>query len=209
MKIVLIEDSTVLRENIKDILIFYNFNVLDFETAYQVIDRIVEYEPDLILCDVKLPDMDGFQFLESVRQTNELCATPFIFISAKSERMDIRKGMDLGADDYITKPFTHSELISAINSRLARAKVKNESINESINEDDILKLKILTKTELRVIKLIANNLTSKEIAEQLFISKKTADNHRTNISKKLNLRGKLSLLKFSLNNIDTITNLIN
>lgn len=208
MKIVLIEDTAVLRENIKDILIFYNFDVLDFETAYNAIDRIIEYRPDLILCDVKLPDMDGFQFLEIVRQSNELCSTPFILISAKSERMDIRQGMDLGADDYITKPFTHSELISSINSRLARAKAKNESINESNNEDDILKLKILTKSELKILKLIANNKTSKEIAEQLFISKKTADNHRTNISRKLNLKGKLSLLKYSLNNLSIITKLI-
>lgn len=205
MKIVLIEDTNSLRENIKEILILYNFEVLDFDSAFNNLNKIIEFKPDLILCDIKLPNLDGFQFLKEVRNNEAIHNIPFIIITAKSERIDMRKGMELGADDYITKPFTHTELINSINSRLDRfntdINVDNNSIKNFFDS--------LSKTELRILKLIAANESSQSIAEKLFISKKTVDNHRYSISKKLNLKGKLSLLKFALTNLKTINKLIN
>lgn len=205
MKIVLIEDTNSLRENIKEILILYNFEVLDFDSAFNNLNKIIEFKPDLILCDIKLPNLDGFQFLKEVRNNEAIHNIPFIIITAKSERIDMRKGMELGADDYITKPFTHTELINSINSRLDRfntdINVDNNSIKNFFDS--------LSKTELRILKLIAANESSQSIAEKLFISKKTVDNHRYSISKKLNLKGKLSLLKFALTNLKKINKLIN
>lgn len=205
MKIVLIEDTNSLRENIKEILILYNYEVLDFDSAFNNLNKIIEFKPDLILCDIKLPNLDGFQFLKEVRNNEAIHNIPFIIITAKSERIDMRKGMELGADDYITKPFTHTELINSINTRLDRFNTDINIDNNSIKNF----FDSLSKTELRILKLIAANESSQSIAEKLFISKKTVDNHRYSISKKLNLKGKLSLLKFALTNLKTINKLIN
>jgi DNA-binding NarL/FixJ family response regulator len=132
-----------------------------------------------------------------VRKNDELKKAVFIFITAKSDSVQIREGMNLGADDYLTKPFSFDDLMAAIKTRVDRHSVLNNTENNQILGE---KLKNLTRKEREIIKLIGRSYSSVEISKELFISKKTVDNHRNNIIKKLNFRGKLSLVKFALGN---------
>ena len=119
-KVLLIEDDTVLRENIAELLELSDFEVLTAPNGKLGLKSININIPDIIICDIMMPELDGYEVLNEVTKNNKTKHIPFIFLSAKTEHQDVRKGMNLGADDYITKPFTEDELVSAIKSRLAK-----------------------------------------------------------------------------------------
>lgn len=130
-KILLIEDDTILRENTAELLELSNYDVVTAPNGKVGLETAQKTLPDIIVCDVMMPELDGYGVLEGLSKQESTKYIPFIFLSAKTERKDVRKGMDLGADDYITKPFEEDELISAIESRLAKA-----SILKDIREQD-------------------------------------------------------------------------
>jgi len=121
-KIVLIEDNTEMRENIKEILELADYSVYSAENGKKGVELIKKEIPDLILCDIMMPELDGYGVLYLVSKNINTASIPFIFLTAKSERDDFRKGMNLGADDYITKPFDDTELLDSIEKRLTRIK---------------------------------------------------------------------------------------
>ena len=121
-KILLIEDNEALRENTAEILSLANFEVVTAENGKIGIEMARLHQPNLIVCDIMMPVLDGFGVFQILHKTPALQHIPFIFLSAKSERGDLRKGMEMGADDYITKPFTDAELINAIHTRLEKVK---------------------------------------------------------------------------------------
>ena len=132
-KILLIEDDAIVRENTAEILKLANYNVLVSDNGKDGILKAKSYQPDLIICDILMPELDGYGVLQIMMRTKELQKTPFIFMSAKTNHSDVRKGMDLGASDYITKPFEESELLSAIECRLKRNDVfKKKSSKENV-----------------------------------------------------------------------------
>lgn len=118
--ILIIEDDLVLRENTKELLELSNFRIICAGDGKDGIDKALKYHPDLILCDISMPVIDGYGVLEFLSSNPGTKNIPFLFISAKSDLSEIRKGMNLGADDYITKPFNEHELINAINKRLSK-----------------------------------------------------------------------------------------
>ncbi|HTA83230.1 MAG TPA: response regulator [Bacteroidia bacterium] len=120
-KILLIEDNTEMRENTSEILNFANHVVVTAENGRVGVEKAKRENPDLIICDVMMPDMDGYEVLEVLSKNPETAGVPFIFLTAKADKSDVRKGMNLGADDYLTKPFDEKELISAIEIRLKRS----------------------------------------------------------------------------------------
>ena len=119
-KILVIEDETDVREIILDILETEEFDAIGAEDGRQGVALAKEHIPDLIICDIMMPELDGYGVLTQLSQDPVTASIPFIFLTAKADKADVRQGMTLGADDYITKPFTHSELIGAIASRLER-----------------------------------------------------------------------------------------
>lgn len=119
-KILVIEDEDFVRENIVELLDVEGFEVISAENGREGVDLAKAMAPDLILCDVMMPGVDGYGVLTALRQESVTAAVPFIFLTAKAAKGDFRQGMELGADDYITKPFTRAELLSAINSRLKK-----------------------------------------------------------------------------------------
>ncbi|MGI9545715.1 MAG: response regulator [Flavobacteriaceae bacterium] len=125
-KVLLIEDDTVLRENTAELLELAGYEVVTASNGRNGIQAAKQYRPDVIVCDIMMPQMDGYQVLETLSEDRDSHGVPFIFLSAKTERKDVRKGMELGADDYITKPFEEAELIGAIESRLARKLILSE-----------------------------------------------------------------------------------
>ena len=125
-KVLLIEDDAVLRDNTAELLELCNYEVITASNGKIGIDKVNQYLPDIIICDIMMPELDGYGVLEALSKKEVTKFIPFIFLSAKTERQDVRKGMNLGADDYITKPFTEDELISAIESRLAKVAIIND-----------------------------------------------------------------------------------
>ncbi len=121
-KILLIEDNEALRENTAEILSLASFQVSTAENGKIGIEMALNNPPDLIVCDIMMPVLDGYGVYQIISKNVALQHIPFIFLSAKSERADLRKGMEMGADDYITKPFTDAELINAIKTRLEKQK---------------------------------------------------------------------------------------
>ena len=121
-KILLIEDNEALRENTAEILSLAQFEVITAENGKIGIEQARIHQPDLIICDIMMPVLDGYGVFQIISKEPELQQIPFVFLSAKSERNDLRKGMEMGADDYITKPFTDAELINAIHTRLEKAR---------------------------------------------------------------------------------------
>ena len=120
-KILLVEDDTSLRENIAELLELSSFNVCSASNGKMAVEMAKKEHPDLVLCDIMMPEMDGYEVLEELSAHESTRYIPFIFVSAKTEKQDVRKGMNLGADDYLTKPFEEEELLSAIRCRLEKA----------------------------------------------------------------------------------------
>ena len=120
-RILVIEDNQEVRENLEEILELYGYDVVTAEDGKVGVDKAMEYDPDLILCDVMMPRLDGFGVLNILGRKSETASIPFIFLTAKAEKADFRRGMNLGADDYIAKPFYKDELLSVIETRLKKS----------------------------------------------------------------------------------------
>lgn len=120
-KILLVEDDTSLRENVEELLALSGFRVVAASNGKIAVELAQKELPDLVLCDIMMPEMDGYEVLQQLSSYERTKYIPFIFISAKTERHEVRKGMNLGADDYLTKPFEEEELLSAIHIRLDKA----------------------------------------------------------------------------------------
>jgi DNA-binding response OmpR family regulator len=143
-KVLIIEDDVALRENTAELLELSNYNVCTAPNGRVGIEKAHSEKPDIIVCDIMMPEVDGYGVLEALSLDSETNHIPFIFLSAKTEHKEVRKGMDMGADDYLTKPFEESELLSAIESRLAKAEVLEKIINDNTKnkvapDDDALR----------------------------------------------------------------------
>lgn len=137
-KILVIEDTLEVRENICEILELAGYKALDAPNGKRGVEIAVNSQPDLILCDVMMPELDGFGVLKILGKKAETNKIPFIFLTAKAEKSDFRKGMGLGADDYITKPFDDTELLEAIEMRLTKHAQFSTGISNT--EDGIKRL---------------------------------------------------------------------
>jgi len=122
-KVLLIEDNDNIRLNTAEILELSNYDVIMAENGVIGVAMAIEHKPDIILCDIMMPMLDGYGVLHAVQKHEAIKNTPFIFLTARTERSDIRKAMEMGADDYITKPFTGTELLNAVDSRLRKIEV--------------------------------------------------------------------------------------
>lgn len=119
-RILVIEDEESVRANLVDLLELENFEAIAAENGLLGVQLAHEHLPDLILCDVSMPELDGFAVLEQLRQNPKTAAIPLIFLTARSTAADFRHGMRLGADDYLSKPFSQAELLEAIATRLTK-----------------------------------------------------------------------------------------
>lgn len=127
LHVLVIDDTEEVRLVIVNALNAFGFQVRDAKDGETGIQMALEQLPDLILCDVRMPVMDGYQTLSKIRELPQIANIPFIFLTSASEKSDIRRGMGSGADDYLTKPFTPDELLEAVMMRLARqAELKSE-----------------------------------------------------------------------------------
>ncbi|HLW31590.1 MAG TPA: response regulator [Aequorivita sp.] len=134
-KVLLIDDDALTRENVAELLKLHGFEVIVASNGKLGVAKAKQQCPDIIVCEIVIPELDGYGVLESLSKERVTKFVPFIFLSSKTNREDIRHGMDLGADDYITKPFSEDELVSAIKSRLAKKAILGENRNGFRNID--------------------------------------------------------------------------
>ncbi len=184
--ILVIEDDPLLCKNMGLILQMEGFEVRTAADGMIGQAMIAEKKPDLILCDILMPGMNGFTLLEEIKKNPDFCDILFIFVTALSEHADIRRGMLAGADDYLTKPFSTDDLIASVNGRLRKlgALQKRAIPVADAAEQDILRDRVSAR-EKEVLILVGQGATTREIAERLFISPKTVEVHRSRLMKKL------------------------
>lgn len=123
-KILLIEDNPEIRENTSEILSLAGYDVTSAENGKKGVELAQQARPDLIICDIMMPELDGYGVLHILSKHDDTSSIPFIFLTAKTEKTDIRKGMTLGADDYLTKPFDDTDLLNAIETRLRKHQLR-------------------------------------------------------------------------------------
>ncbi len=120
IRVLVIEDEEQLRLTIGDVLESRDFEVLLAKNGREGVDLALHTEPDVIICDITMPEMDGYEVLKAIRNRAELDLVPFIFLTARHTDLDLRRGMNLGADDYLTKPFHNKDLIDVVHTRLRK-----------------------------------------------------------------------------------------
>jgi DNA-binding NarL/FixJ family response regulator len=178
MKVLIIEDEAEMRRNLATILRLEKFAVLAAENGRVGVEIARRDKPELILCDVMMPELDGYAVLDALRTDPATAAIPFIFLTAKGEKTDVRDGMNLGADDYLTKPIAKSDLLKAIQARLKRQtqQARPEFKPDFSSPQPLLSLG-LTPRVAEVLLWVAQGKTNPEIATILGISEQTVKKH--------------------------------
>lgn len=190
-KILVIEDEAETRENLVLMLEMEGFKALSAANGKLGVAVAKRELPDVILCDVSMPEMDGYRVLESLRAENATVSIPFIFLTAKGDKKDLRTGMNLGADDYLTKPASAEEVLSAINARLDRhiekelAAIAKVELKPNFESAKPLEALGLTPREAEVLLWIAQGKSNADIGTILGCAENTVKVHTARIFEKL------------------------
>jgi DNA-binding NarL/FixJ family response regulator len=187
-KILVIEDEPEMRRNITALLRYYDYEPIAAENGRKGVELARREKPDLILCDVMLPELDGHGVLQAMQTDAVLARTPFIFLTARGEKEDIRSGMNLGADDYLTKPVANADLVRAIEARLRRSEqqMRREFKPDFSSTGPLMKLG-LTPRATETLLWLAQGKTNADIATILGITESTVKKHVQEIFEKLGI----------------------
>lgn len=201
--LLLIDDDPNLILLVKDYLEFRGYQVITAENGREALDILTGETPDMIICDVMMPEMDGYAFVEHVRGNPETDWIPVLFLSAKGQSQDRVKGLNTGADVYMVKPFEPEELVAQVESslkqasRLIRQQSKSGSSAPTINVPFDVEL---TPTELKVVQFVARGMANREIAEELQVSQRTIESHVSNMLGKTGLHNRTELARWAIEN---------
>jgi len=185
-KILVIEDEPEMRRNMTALLRYHNYEPIAAENGRAGVEAARRGKPDLILCDVMMPELDGYGVLQALQSDASLARTPFIFLTAKGEKDDLRSGMNLGADDYLTKPVANAELIQAIETRLRRSEqqAKREFKPDFSSSEPLLALG-LTPRAAEALLWLAQGKSNSDIATILGITESTVKKYVQEMFEKL------------------------
>lgn len=203
-KILVIEDEPEMRRNLATILRLEKFDVSQAENGRVGLDLARKNLPDLILCDVMMPELDGHGVLQALRDDAKTANVPFIFLTARGEKSDLRSGMNLGADDYLTKPVARDDLLHAISARLKRNEqlLTSGSLTPNFDSFEPLLALGLTPRVAEVLLWVAQGKTNADIAKILGISEWTVKKHVLEIFARLGVETRTAA---SLRAIETLS----
>ena len=187
LKVLVIEDEPEMRRNLLTVLRLEKFQVVAAQNGRVGVDLAKKEKPDIVLCDVMMPELDGYGVLQRLRDDPATAATPFIFLTAKGEKSDVRSGMNLGADDYLTKPVAKADLLAAITTRLARAaqQARPEFKPDFSSALPLEAALALTPRVAEVLLWVAQGKTNPEIACILGIAESTVKKHMLEVMQAL------------------------
>lgn len=209
-RVLVIEDQPIMRRNIQTILEMEGFDVGTADNGKEGVEAVRNRLPDLILCDVMMPELDGYGVLAVLRQEEQTARIPFIFLTAKGEKADLRAGMNLGADDYLAKPVSSEDLVAAINARLERQRAHEEQLrkerslagafNPDFSSPKPLEQLGLTPKEAEVLLWVAQGKSNADVAVILGMADTTVKRHLSNMFPKLGVetRNAATLMAFEI-----------
>jgi DNA-binding NarL/FixJ family response regulator len=200
-RILVIEDEVDVKDSIIDVLKIQGFITQGASNGTSGLYLARTFYPELIICDIDMPDLTGYDILQEIQNNNDLNNIPFIFCTSLSGMKNLRKGMDLGADDYLIKPFQVDTLLKVVEVRLKKyvnhkltiSQFTSSSLQSQISEDYLL-----TSRQMDVLKLLVQGLKNKEIAENLTISIKTVEKHRKDIMERLKISSFVELVRYAI-----------
>ncbi len=201
-QLLLIDDDPNLILLVKDYLEFRGYNVTTAENGRAALEVLDGQIPDMIICDVMMPEMDGYGLVKHIRQNPRTNKIPVLFLSAKGQADDRVKGLNEGADVYMVKPFEPEELVAQVESSLKQVK-RWQNGTQKIPEGGMATIQVphsveLTPTEIKVVQLVAKGLSNKDIADQLNVSQRTIESHVSNMLNKTNLHNRTELARWAI-----------
>ncbi len=196
-KILIIEDEAALLAVISQFLGLHGFEMHGASDGVRGLVLARDERPDVIICDITMPNLDGYQVLHALRADPALSGTAFLFVTAKGEEADLRLGMNLGADDYLAKPISLPKLLEAVLTRLARRSEQRAAANRP----GTLSALGLTTRESEVLFWVAQGKTNPEIAVILNVARSTIKTHLKNILAKTGTPNRLSAASLALNRL--------
>lgn len=200
--LLLIDDDPNLILLVKDYLEFRGYKVDTAENGQDALQMLSNHTPDMIICDVMMPEMDGYTFVDNIRQDRRTSWIPVMFLSAKGQSQDRVKGLTMGADVYMVKPFEPEELVAQVESSLKQAKrLRDHNNRNGLDEGSGIYVPVgieLTPTELKVVGFVAKGMANREIAEKLNVSQRTIESHVSNMLNKTNLHNRTELARWAI-----------
>lgn len=201
-RILVIDDEAKLRKQFAALLALEGFAVIEARNGREGVDFARRERPDLVICDITMPEMNGHRVLETLRGEPATAHLPFIFLTGWSERDDVRAGMNLGADDYLTKPVDPAELIAAVKARLRRAEAAVASTPQRLGGAEASSARLeslgLTPREAEILFWVAQGKTNPEIATILGIGLTTVKKHLESTFAKLGVENRTSAAALAL-----------
>jgi DNA-binding NarL/FixJ family response regulator len=200
-KLLLIDDDPNLILLVKDYLEFRGYNVDTAENGREALELLDNLVPDMIICDVMMPEMDGYTLVKHIRQEPVTNRIPVLFLSAKGQSQDRVKGLNEGADVYMSKPFEPEELVAQVESSLKQIKRWEIGRPKGIDGEPTIVVPHnveLTPTETKVVQLVAKGMANREIANQLSVSQRTIESHVSNMLNKTSLNNRTELARWSI-----------
>ncbi|MEM6612147.1 MAG: response regulator transcription factor [Cyanobacteria bacterium P01_C01_bin.72] len=200
-KLLLIDDDPNLILLVKDYLEFRGYNVDTAENGREALEVLDHLVPDMIICDVMMPEMDGYTLVKHIREEPVTNRIPVLFLSAKGQSQDRVKGLNEGADVYMSKPFEPEELVAQVESSLKQIKRWEQGRPKGI--DGVPTIVVphnveLTPTETKVVQLVAKGMANREIANQLNVSQRTIESHVSNMLNKTSLNNRTELARWAI-----------
>ena len=190
--ILLVEDNASMRRNLAQMLTLEGYRVVDCASGAHALQQAREQRPDLVLCDIMMPGMDGYEVLAQLRAQPATASVPFIFLTAKGDVPDIRMGMLLGADDYLPKPVERLDLLNAIRTRLTRHEQQRNAFVPRFESAAPLEKLGISPREADILLWMAQGKSNGEIGTILGISLGTVKKHANHIFEKLGAEGRTS-----------------
>ncbi len=200
-RLLLIDDDPNLILLVKDYLEFRGYEVITAENGREALEVLDQDVPDLIICDVMMPEMDGYALVEHVREDPRTNWIPVLFLSAKGQSQDKVKGLNKGADVYMVKPFEPEELVAQVESSLKQANRLIHHSGTGAEAGSTIQVPFdveLTPTELKVVQFVARGLANREIAEQMNVSQRSIESHVSNMLGKTGLHNRTELARWAI-----------
>jgi DNA-binding NarL/FixJ family response regulator len=200
-KLLLIDDDPNLILLVKDYLEFRGYDVMTAENGREALEVLDNKVPDMIICDVMMPEMDGYSLVKHIRQEPRTNTIPVLFLSAKGQSQDRVKGLNEGADVYMVKPFEPEELVAQVESSLKQIKRLVDNKGRGLGEVPTIIVSPnveLTPTELKVVQLVAKGMANRDIADQLNVSQRTIESHVSNMLNKTSLKNRTELARWAI-----------